>query len=163
VAHAAGGTGILKAARAAEVQSPDELESARTALKQLQAQQTQIEDGVALAEANITVAINSLLAPLGQAAIEQLRELDARVALRLGLLKFILEIGTERGPRLRDDTASELRVEEAIRRPLESLRRDVNDYFSTRIGADVQATMRAWAQSREELRTDPDALLPTAS
>ena len=55
----------------------------------------------------------------------------------------------------------ELRAEEAIRRPLESLRREVNAYFGERIGADVQATMRAWARAREELREDPDTPLPS--
>jgi hypothetical protein len=158
----AGGTGLVIAAEALSVQPLGELEAARAALQRLQAQQTDVEDALALAEGNITAAINSLLAPRGRIALEELRELDAQVAPRLALLKFVLEVGTERGPHLQDDVAGELRAEEAIRRPLESLRREVNNYFAARIGADVQAGMRVWAQSREALRTDPDAPLPGA-
>ena len=156
----AGGTGLVIAAQALEVQSLGELEAAKTAFQRLQAHQTDVEDALALAEGNITAAINSLLAPPARAALEQLKKLDAQVAPRLALLKFVLEVGTERGPRLRDDVAGELRAEEAMRRPLESLRREVNDYFAARIGADVQAAMHEWAQVRDELRANPDAPLP---
>jgi hypothetical protein len=155
-----GGTGIQKAARAAEVQSLDELEAARAALRRLQAQQTEIENRVALVEGNITASINSLLAPLAGSALKRLKELDAQVAPRLALLKFILEIGTERGPRLRDDTVRELRAEEAIRQPLEDVRRAVVDHFQRRITGDVESAMHAWAQARDDLRGNPDASLP---
>jgi hypothetical protein len=157
---AADGTGIVMAVETVRLHSISDLEAARAALQRLQAQQINVENAVRLAEADILIAINELLAPLAREALEQLKKLDRQVAPRLAFLRFILEIGTERGPRLRDDDVGELRAEEAIRAPLENLRREVNDYFAARITADVQAAMRAWAEVREELRTDPDASLP---
>jgi hypothetical protein len=157
---AADGTGIVLAVEAVRLHSISDLEAARAALKRLQAQQTEVANALALAEANISAAINLLLAPFAREALEQLKELDRQIAPRLGLLKWVLEIGSERGPRLRDDTVSELRAEEAIRRPLESLRREVNEYFAARITADVQSAMRAWVQARDDLRGNPDAPLP---
>jgi hypothetical protein len=154
------GTGIVIAVESVRLHSISDLEAARAALQRLQAQQINVENAVRLAEADILIAINELLAPLAREALEQLKKLDRQVAPRLAFLRFILEIGTERGPRLRDDDVGELRAEEAIRAPLENLRREVNDYFAARITADVQAAMRAWAEVREELRTDPDASLP---
>jgi hypothetical protein len=119
----------------------------------------EVQNALALAQGNISAAINSLLAPFAREAFEELKKLDQQVAPRLAFLRFILEIGTERGPRLRDDDVGELRAEEALRRPLDGLRADVNDYFAQR-GAGAEAIRRAWAQTREELRTDPDAPFP---
>jgi hypothetical protein len=155
-----GGAAVVKASRAVEVQALDELAAAKLALRRLQAQQTEVENRLALAGGNITVAINEMLAPLAREALEQLKKLDRQVAPRLGLLKWVLEIGTERGPRLRDDTVSELRMEEAIREPLEDVRRAAVEHFQRRITGDVESAIHAWAQARDDLRGNPDASLP---
>jgi hypothetical protein len=154
------GGGIVRAARVMQIQGTDDLEIAQAALRRLQAQEADVRNALALAEGNITVAINELLAPIARAALEQLRRLDEEVAPRPALLKLVMDIGTERGPRLRDDTVRKLRVEEAIRRPLEDVRRTVNDYFAARITGDVASAMRVWSQTREELRENLDAPLP---
>ena len=89
------GTGIVMAVESVRLHSISDLEAARAALRRLQAQQTEVANALALAQGNITVAINELLAPLARAALEQLRELDAQVAPRLALLRFILEEASE--------------------------------------------------------------------
>jgi hypothetical protein len=154
-------TGVIRA-RMMEIQSAEDFEAAQAVLERLQAQQADIENALALADGGVTAAVNALLAPLARAALEQLRELDRQAAPRLALLKFILEIGTERGPRFREDDVAELRLEKDIHQPLEGLRGQVNAYFAGR-GAGAEAIRRAWAQSREALRTDPDAPLPAGT
>jgi hypothetical protein len=126
----AGGTAILRAARAQEVAGLDEAESARGALKRLQEASAGIEAALIEAEVGVTVAIHALLAPAVRDALERLKQLDAERAPLMALLRFAQEeLGLECAPRARDATF-ELRLQRALDGPLESVRAEINQHFA---------------------------------
>jgi hypothetical protein len=78
------------------------------------------------------------------------------------LLKWLIEEGRERVPAM-PDTTREIRLQAAADAPLDDLRADVNEYFSSRSAADADCAAevaRAWRAFRESSRSDHTVELP---
>jgi len=154
------GAGIVRAARAVEVQELDAVEMARAALAQLQASTVDVDAALMEAGVNITIAVNNLLLPLGRDAFEKLKALDAERYRLAVLLRFVQETNHEKVVSSPLGSTHQLLLEKKLHGVLDGLCSELSDHFSRSIVPDAAAT-RAWQAVREELRSNADAPLPT--
>ena len=157
-----GGAAIVRAARAMEVSGLDHVETARAALRRLQAQSANVDAALIEATNNIDVAINNLLTPVVRAALERARQLDAELNRHLALLRFMRELGHERSPQLPEDLSREIRMGRALDQSL-LICEEISEYFNARPRAadELRNATRVRQQIREDLRQNPETLLPT--
>jgi hypothetical protein len=156
------GTGIIRAARLAELDAQDGIEAANAALSRLEQGLTGVENAHRLARNNVLREINALLVPHAARLLAEARELKTQLAARRHVLMFLF------GPENRDEIIrgwpsqlDEIKALEDRHAPLAGMHRDVWDFLSTINVADAgMAAVPAWEGAREALRTDADAPLP---
>jgi hypothetical protein len=160
----ANGSGILRAAKLAQADAEDNADTANAALKTLKAEIAGVENDLTEADVGINMAVNQMLVPHVEAALEAVRKLDALMAPHYALLRFALGHYNNIVRRMNGDSTRELTTHNAENAPLAAVRDQINKFFGARGEAmRNREPLRPWQSVVEELRTDPDAKLPLQS
>jgi hypothetical protein len=154
----------LRAARLAEADVLDEVESARAALVELEAELPDLEAAKTVADNDVTVAINTIMAAAGVELLAEAERLRETLLSKWEVLSFI----ADRQPyllRRRDEAYSfaDMKQAERLVAPLNEISSSVWRVLEIGVryvGDDTHPALDGWKQARLALRSNPDAPLP---
>jgi chromosome segregation ATPase len=158
----ANGSGVIRAARLAELDAQDQIEAANAALARLEQGLADVEQASRLARNVVLREVNRVCMPHAARLLAEAKELKAKLAARRHVLQFLF------GPENRDEivggwssTMDEIKALEDRREPLAGLYRGVSDFLGTiNVHDDGKRAAIEWERAREALGTDPDTPLP---
>jgi hypothetical protein len=146
---------VMRAARDAELEAEDALESALAAVEQLRTRLTDFEDESRRAALNVEAAVNAVLGVAAAPLIEEFERIKSELPKRQSALHYIrmrafvdrVEIPALAAPLAEISP----RIEQAI---------EIGLHFHP-VAADQHPVAERWRQACAALRSDADAALPT--
>jgi hypothetical protein len=153
------GAGIVRAARAGEVQEQDGCDMARAVLAQLQSSTPTVDGAVLEADVAVSMAVNAVLLPVARAAFDRLKEIDRERYQIMGMLRHVQEANREKVSSSPLGSTHMLALERKLHAVLDGLCKELSDHFGRSLVPELR-DLAPWRDAREQLRVDADAKLP---